>query len=393
MKGPFSVDSSSNFSLSTIQKVNHFQSTHESYKKTPLVRLANLANYLGVEDIFVKDESHRFGLNAFKVLGGIYAIGRYLAEKLRRDIETLSFDELKSPEVRAILDEITFITATDGNHGRGIAWAARAFGYKAIVYMPKGSSIHRLEAIRREGAEAEITDYNYDDTVRMAADRAKENGWVLIQDTAWQGYEDIPLWIMQGYATLAKETIEQMEEYTNKPPTHLFLQAGVGSFASAIAAYFAQYYREHHPKIIVVEPQKADCFYQSFAAADHSPRTVNGEMNTIMAGLACGEPSSIAWEILKHLCEASFSCDDAVSALGMRVLGNPLKNDERVVSGESGAVTAGLLYCLAKVDDLKNCKEQIGLDENSSIVLISTEGDTDEENYRKVVWEGAYPSL
>lgn len=384
-------DVTADFSLDTVAEIHRFQSTHPDYAKTPLISLSHLAQYLGCQRVFVKDEAHRFGLNAFKVLGGIYAVARYLAERLNGHIGALSFEALKSPEMKKLTGEITFISATDGNHGRGVAWAARELGHRAVIYLPKGSSIARLKAIRDEGAAAEMTDFNYDETVRYAAKKAEENGWVVIQDTSWEGYDTIPLWIMQGYATLAKETVEQMMDHTPEPPTHLFLQAGVGSFAAAVAAYFVQYYGTSHPKIVLVEPHLANCFYKSFAANDHSIKTVGGKMDTMMAGLACGVPNPKAWDILKLSTETSFSCDDRVAALGMRILGHPLKSDQRIVSGESGAVSTGLLYCLAKDRRFKQVKEKLGLNRSSSVILINTEGDTDEAHYRKVVWEGACP--
>ncbi|WP_225434229.1 diaminopropionate ammonia-lyase [Peribacillus tepidiphilus] len=391
LKKPFSLDVLSGFSLNEINNVVKFQITHPSYAPTPLVRLSALAGSLGFKEIFVKNEAERFGLNAFKVLGGIYGVGQYLANRLGRDIATLTFDELKSPEVKKITGEITFISATDGNHGRGIAWAARELGHKAMIYMPKGSSLNRFKAIESEGAIVEITEFNYDDSVRLAASNAAENGWVVVQDTAWDGYEEIPLWIMQGYATLAKEAVEQMKAFTEEPPTHVFLQAGVGSFAAGIAAFFIQYYQEKHPKIIVVEPHLANCYYQSFASNDESFQVVGGEMNTIMAGLACGEPNKRAWQILRHYAEVAFTCDDQISALGMRILGNPLAEDSPITSGESGAVTTGLLYCLAKEAWLNSAKQHLDLNQHSRILLINTEGDTDTEHYRKIVWEGKYP--
>ena len=183
----------------------------------------------------VKNESYRFGLNAFKVLGGIYAIAQYVANKLGRNIEELSFEQLKTPEVRAQVGNLTFISTTDGNHGRGVAWAARELGFQARIYMPAGSAAERLLHIKSEGAFAEITTMNYDDTVRYTSQLALENGWVLIQDTMWEGYDEIPLWIMQGYTTLVQEIVEQIQQ----APTHVFLQAGVGSFAGAVVAFYS----------------------------------------------------------------------------------------------------------------------------------------------------------
>src|SRR5690625_4841890 len=221
------------FTKEAIKQVIDFQQTHPAYTQTPLYSLKQLANHLNVEDIKVKDESKRFGLNAFKVLGGIYAIGKYIAEQLGRNIADLSFTDLQSKEVKEKIGQVTFISATDGNHGKGVAWAARELGQKAIIYLPKGSANTRLEAISEEGQEAKITDINYDETVKLCSNLADENGWVLVQDTAWGGYEQIPLWIMQGYATIAAEIIEDLTADNEAPPTHIFLQAGVGSFAAS----------------------------------------------------------------------------------------------------------------------------------------------------------------
>ncbi|MBO0996683.1 diaminopropionate ammonia-lyase [Bacillus sp. SD075] len=380
------------FQEKEIETVHEFQKTHSSYSETPLYHLKNLAEHLNVADIRVKDESYRFGLNAFKVMGGIYAVAKYLAYRLEENIENLSFKALQSSTYREKLGELTFISATDGNHGRGVAWAARELGHKSVIYMPKGSSLHRLDAIRKEGAVADITELNYDDSVRMCADLANDNGWIMIQDTAWEGYEHIPLWIMQGYASMAKEVIEQLKAEGGQQPTHIFLQAGVGSFAGAIAAYMRQNYKHNQPIIIVVEPDKADCYYQSFASKGGNREIVTGEMNTIMAGLACGEPNIRAFRLLRQYAKGSFSCNDNITALGMRVYGNPLKSDPRVVSGESGAVTLGLLYYLRRMTNDPQICQDILLDSNSRVLLISTEGDTDPSHYQKVVWEGYYPN-
>jgi len=375
-----------------IKSVHEFQKTHRLYTETPLHHLKHLAEHLHVADIRVKDESHRFGLNAFKVMGGIYAIAKYLADRLGENIENLSFAELQSPTVKEKLGELTFITATDGNHGRGVAWAARELGHKSVVYMPKGSTLQRLQAIRDEGAEAEITDINYDDTVRMCAHLANEKGWVMVQDTAWEGYDDIPLWIMQGYASIAKEIVEQLDIDGGQQPTHIFLQAGVGSFAAANVRYLLQYYRDHPPIIVVVEPEQADCYYRSFLSKEGTREIAAGEMNTIMAGLACGEPNTRAFRLLRQYAKGTFSCNDNIAALGMRVYGNPLKEDPRIISGESGAVTLGLLYHLRSPANDSVISNKISLDSNSRILLISTEGDTDSVTYQKVVWEGLCPN-
>jgi diaminopropionate ammonia-lyase len=374
------------FTNKEIKGVLQFQRTHPNYTNTPLYSLKNLATYLNVADIKVKDESLRFGLNAFKVMGGIYAVGKYLAGRLGKDIQTLSFAELRSPQIKEQLGELTFISATDGNHGRSVAWAARELGHKSVIYMPKGSSFERLNAIRNEGAEADITDVNYDETVRICARLADENGWIMVQDTAWEGYDEIPLWIMQGYAAIAQEILEELEE----PPTHIFLQAGVGSFAGGIAAYFTEHYKEQAPKIIVVEPNLADCYYRSFNNGSGAMEIVTGDMNTIMAGLACGEPNKRAFRILSQYAWAAHSCADSISALGMRVLGNPLSDDPKIISGESGAVPLGLLVHLRTLGENADACQALELDSQSRVLLISTEGDTDHQHYLDVVWKGLY---
>ncbi|MGO0981371.1 diaminopropionate ammonia-lyase, partial [Clostridioides difficile] len=228
-----------------IAKAKAFHESFPQYEKTPLVKLDNLAKSLGVSGIYVKDESYRFGLNAFKVLGGSYSMGRYLAQRLDTDISELGYDKLTSKEIKDKLGEITFFTATDGNHGRGVAWTANKLGQKSVVLMPKGSSEFRLNKIKGEGADASITDLNYDDAVRLANDYAEaDDHGVMVQDTAWDGYEEIPAWIMQGYGTMAKEAIEQLKEYGVDRPTHVFVQAGVGSLAGAVQGYVASIYDE-----------------------------------------------------------------------------------------------------------------------------------------------------
>lgn len=379
------------FTNEEVTKVMNFQQSHEAYTKTPLHALKNLASHLNVGSIHVKDESLRFGLNAFKVLGGIYAIGKHIAEQLGEEIENVSFTELQSKEVQEKIGQQTFISATDGNHGKGVAWAARELGQKAVIYLPKGSAQTRLDAIHKEGQEGAITDKNYDETVKMCAELAEKNGWVMVQDTAWEGYDKIPLWIMQGYATIAKEMIEELTENDEQLPTHIFLQAGVGSFAAGIAAYFTEYYREKAPKIIVVEPHLANCYYRSFASETGEMEIVTGHLNSIMAGLCCGAPNRRAFRILSQYAHASFSLDDTLAALGMRVLGNPLANDPKVISGESGAAVAvGLLHYLHDTEK-EEVREEIGLTDKSRVLVINTEGDTDAEHYLDVVWKGLYP--
>lgn len=371
-------------SAPVVEQVCGFHKSFPMYQPTPLADLSNLATLAGVAKIYVKDESHRFGLNAFKVLGGSYAIGSYLADKLGKNIDQLPYDVLTASETKAEIGDVTFVTATDGNHGRGVAWTANQLGQKSVVYMPKGSAPERLENIQKEGAQAEITNLLYDDAVRLAHQHAQDYGWVLVQDTAWDGYEKIPSNIMQGYTTMAQEVVQELPQ----PPTHIFLQAGVGSLPAAIAGYFADLYQAHKPIITIVEPHQADCFFQTASANDESLHFVTGEMNTIMAGLACGEPCGIAWEILRDYADFFLSCDDMISANGMRILGAPLKGDDRVISGESGAVTLGCLVELMTNHEYDAYRKMLKLDQTSRVLLFSTEGNTDRQNYLDVVWKG-----
>lgn len=377
------------FGMEQAEQARDYHKSFPTYRPTALKRLDSLAGLLGVAGFYVKDESSRFGLNAFKGLGGSYCLGRLLAERAGIPVEELTFERLRQEDVKALAQSMTFVTATDGNHGRGIAWTAKMLGTKAVVYMPKGSTAERLENIRKLGAQAEITELNYDDTVRYAAQCEKTHGWILVQDTAWEGYEKIPAWIMQGYTTLALEAVEQLGENV---PTHIFLQAGVGAMSGALAAFFTDYYSEQKPVIVIVEPNKADCLYRTAAANDGTLHKVDGDLDTIMAGLACGEPCTIGWEILRRYADVFVSMPDYVAAKGMRVLGNPTGSDERIISGESGAATTGFVTELMTKESLQELRKAIGLGEDSKVLCISTEGATDRENYRRIVWDGCYPS-
>ena len=370
-------------SLENVDKARAFHKSFPQYSVTPLANLNNMAEFLGLKSLFVKDESYRFGLNAFKVLGGSFAMARYIAEQLGKDVSQVDYNYLTSDKLKNEFGRATFFTATDGNHGRGVAWAANRLGQKAVVLMPKGTVKSRFDNITKEGADVTIEDVNYDECVRKANQMAEqtEHG-VMVQDTAWDGYEKIPAWIMQGYGTMASEAAEQITDR----PTHIFIQAGVGSLAGAVQGYFANLYKDNPPKVIIMEAQAADCLYQSAKAGDGKIRFVDGDLNTIMAGLACGEPNTISFDILKNHSAFFVSCPDWVSEKGMRMLAAPIKGDVQVTSGESGAVGMGLIYTLMKNPEYKELKNAIGLDENSSVLMFSTEGDTDPENYKKIVW-------
>lgn len=371
------------------REVHDYHKSFPMYEETPFLDLKNLAEKAGVKNILVKDESYRFGLNAFKVLGGSYAIGKVIDEKLDMDIKDLTFEKLTSKEIKDKLGNVTFITATDGNHGRGVAWAAKQLNQKSIVYMPRGSAEERVKNIEKEGATVKVLDANYDECVRQANKLAEEKGYIMVQDTAWDGYEDIPKWIMQGYMTLAWEMYESLQE-KNIKPTHLFLQAGVGSFAAATTGFFANMYKEDKPIITIVEPDTVACIYES-AKADKRV-LVGGNYKTIMAGLACGEPNTFGLKVLLDNCEHFISASDEFAAFGMRVLGNPYKSDKKIISGESGASSFGVILKILTDDRYEDERKKLNINEDSNLIFVSTEGDTDAKNYLDIVWNGKYES-
>lgn len=351
------------------REVLAFHRSLEGYEETPLESLDDFAQRNGVGKVYLKNESFRFGLNAFKALGGSYAVDR----------------AVKAGYVSGE-KEAVFITATDGNHGRGVAWAAKRLGRKAVVLMPAGSSSERLENIKKEGAEAYITSMNYDDTVREASRLARENGWVLVQDTAWDGYEEIPLFIMQGYLTMVSEALSAMPE----KPTHVFVQAGVGSMASAVCAHMENMFPDGSVRCVIVEADKADCFYRTAAADDGTVHTVGGDLDTIMAGLACGEPSVTAWKILSKAAYAFVSMSDGEDTEGIRALRYPEGKDPVIYSGESGAAGFSALRAVLEKEELSSFRKELGLGRDSVILLFSTEGVTDRASYAKITEDPAF---
>ena len=331
-------------------------------KTTPLIHLPHLAKKLGIKNIIVKDESQRLGLNSFKALGASYAMAKQLENN--PDIET-------------------FCTATDGNHGRSVAWMARKLNRKSIVYVPRNTSKNRIEAIRNEHAEVYVTDNNYDITVAKAQTRcdkenkiARKNVWSLVQDTAWDGYEEVPLQIMKGYWTQIHEITEQI---ISSNVDVLFLQAGVGSWAASIASYIAIYW-ENPPMIITVEPLSANCVYESIKTGKRV--SINNHKNTIMAGLNCGTVSKIAWKILKNYVHYSLAIPDAYTKRAMRLFAYPIKDDKVIIAGESGA--GGMAGLLAYFEDKEYMKKRI-LTSSSTALIINTEGDTDSCSYNKII--------
>ena len=354
-----------------------FHKSLPQYKETPLISLNYSAEKYGINSIFVKDESTRFNLKAFKGLGGSYAMFRILCDKLGIDYKNVDYKYFQHEDIKKKCSDIKFITATDGNHGKGVSWAAKLFGCRAHILMPKNSAQERKEAIEKAGsAFVEITDMNYDMTVNYAFDLAKKNNLILIQDTAWEGYEKYPKWIIEGYLTMALEISEQLKE---KIPTHIFLQAGVGAMAGGISAYFQNLYNKK-PIITIVEPKNVACIYESIKKS--KLYTIEGCPITIMAGLNCNTPCKITFPILKNCSKYFCACDDDIAKQGMRAYIYPCGDDKKIISGESGAVTYGLLIEILKNNDLRKIFK---INDSSIILLINTEGDTCPEIYNKII--------
>lgn len=375
------------FSDKVAKTVIKFHSQIPGYKKTPLAVLKNYAASLGLKNVYVKDESYRFNLNAFKVLGGSFAVANVICQRLGLDINKTTFSELISPAIRKKLGSITLASTTDGNHGRGIAWAAEQLKQKCVINMPRGSTERRVKAIEGHGATVKVLDMNYDEAVRYTDEQAKKHGWIIVQDTAWEGYTDIPTWIMQGYLTMVSEAVEQMSK-CKEVPTHVFIQSGVGAMSGAVISYLYNHFGLKCPKIISVEPTAAGCVFASAKKNGDKPVAITGDIQSISAGLCCGEVNPLSWNVLRTLPSLYVQVSDEFTANGMRILGNPLMGDDRVISGESGAIGLGILDYIMKGSQAKKIREHLKLDSKSSVLLFSTEGDTDPEMYRKICWYG-----
>lgn len=329
------------------------------YEPTPLYRLDELATRLDIGGLWLKDESCRFGLNAFKGLGASWAVERYLREGGRAD---------------------TFCTATEGNHGRALAWAARKTGRHAVIYLPDGTAGERIRSIEGEGARTVVVDGDYDRAIEQAKSDAQTHGWALIQDSAWPGYTDIPAWIMQGYLTSPEEL--EGELYSEQEPNvdWVILQAGVGSWAAAAACYFHCRFADRCPGLLCVEPAEADCVTE--AVRQNRLSSSRGRLETIMAGLNCATASSIAWPVLRDLCDAFITVTDEQVCRAMRIL---YEQDPPVIAGPSGAAGVAALSALREHADHALDGGPFKLDAGSRVLVFNTEGDTDRQGYYSVV--------
>jgi len=343
------------------------------YAPTPLLPLDDLAKGVRVAAVHYKDEGPRFGLGSFKALGGAHAVAKLLvAELAKRGIaNNATSAELEQGAHREAAAAITVACATDGNHGRSVAWGARRFGCRSVIFVHEGVSPGRRDAIAAYGAEIRVVPGTYDTAVRACNEEAARQGWFVVSDTSWTGYTEIPRDVMQGYRLMAEEAAAQLET----PPTHAFVPGGVGGVAAAVSVQLRARYGAAC-KVIVVEPDKAACILASAEAGE--PVSISGDLDTVMACLACGEPSPLAWQELERGAFAFMSVPDGSAVDSMRVLAH---RTPKVVAGES-AVAGLAALLLAGRDPLS--RAMLGLDTDSRVLLFGTEGATDPETYARL---------
>ena len=353
----------------------------QGYAVTPLHSLPALAQAMGVASVHYKDEGSRFGLGSFKALGGAYAVARLLCRELGAKLgRTLTTQDLLTPELRALCGGITVTCATDGNHGRSVAWGAQLFGCQCVIYIHATVSEGRKEAIAQYGAQVVRTAGNYDDAVRQADLDAKQYGRFVISDTSYPGYMEVPRDVMQGYQLMVEEAAQQLPER----PTHIFVQAGVGGLAAAVCGYFWERDAGDRPIYVVVEPDKADCLTQSAKAGQLT--AVTGDIDTLMAGLACGEVSHLAWEILEKGTDAFCVIPDDAAVAAMRLLAHPLGSDPVIVAGESAVAGVAAAIAASQSDA---ARQTLGLNADSRILFFGSEAATDPALYEQLVGESA----
>lgn len=332
------------------------------YEPTPLISLCKLAKSLGIKELYLKDESTRFRQSNFKILGASFAIHKYLES---------------SP------GKYTFCTATDGNHGRSVAWAARRSKQKAVIYVPEHTAEARIKNIRKQRAKVVVVKGDYDATVIQVRKDAEKHGYVLIQDTSWEGYREIPTTIATGYKTMLLELEELLHTRNDPKIDFVFLQSGVGTWASSVVAYYRNKYPRCMPKFICVEPVESDSLLES--SRNQALSKTRGSQQTLMAGLNCGTASQQAWKILNAGVDLFLAIPDEFAIKAMQNLYFPFKNDTQIFAGESGAAGLGGLLALANDESLKEVKEKIGLNDKSRVLVFNTEGVTDPDRFDELI--------
>ena len=350
------------------------------YAPTPLVQLDGIASSLNIASLHYKDEGQRFGLKSFKPLGGAYAVARLLLDELpaKTGATEVAIDDLLTGTYKEHCAEFTVTAATDGNHGRSVSWGARMFGCRCVIFINEAVSVGREQAIASFGAEVRRNPGSFDDAVRAAQKSAVTEGWHVIPDTSDGVTVNAPRNVTQGYAVMAAEVIEQLPD--DLPPTHIFLQAGVGGMAAATCGQFWQTFETNRPRSILVEPYSAACWFESLKA--RRPVALSGDVDSLMGGLSCGEISLLAWKILRTGAHAAMKISDDAAAETMRLLADGRFGDTPLVAGESGV--AGLAGFLAMANDPES-RELLGIDDKSRIMVFGTEGATDPEMYTEIV--------
>lgn len=351
------------------------------YAPTPLVALPGLAAEIGVGALHYKDEGGRFGLGSFKALGGAYAVARLLQRQVEEKLgRPVPMAEALSGAHADLVRDVVVCCATDGNHGRSVAWGARTHGCRCVIFIHATVSEGRKAAIEAYGAEVRRCVGSYDDSVREAQATADREGWFVVSDTSYEGYMDVPRDVMRGYELMAAEALDALAE----KPTHIFLQTGVGGMAAAVAAQAKRRWGAARPVFALADPDRSACWVDSFRAG--KPTVVEGDLDTLMAGLACGEVSALAWEILKDHGDVAMALPDAAAVAAMRRLARPVGGDAPIVAGESAV--AGLAGLIAAMAD-EGARAALGLDAGSRVLVFGTEGDTDPELYEKLVGASA----
>ncbi|MEP4195668.1 MAG: diaminopropionate ammonia-lyase [Aliishimia sp.] len=351
----------------------------DGYAETPLVSLGALASAINVGEILYKDEGPRFGLGSFKALGGSYAalrvLQRVISERLGQEV---SLADVRGGKHAAECAAIILVSATDGNHGRSLAWGCKRFGVPCRIYIHAEVSQGRADAMQDLGAHVIRIEGDYDASVALARQEAEENGWFVVSDTSWPGYSLPPRDVMAGYGVMTQEICEALAQ----APSHVFLQGGVGGLAAGVAAGLRQFYGDASPRVVIVEPDLAACLFESGKSGNATNVKIDGE--TLMAGLSCGEPSPLAWEILEEEASDFLTIPERLVAPSVRLLAAPLDGDPTIEAGESAIAGLAALIVARKDSVLSNT---LGLDANSRVLLIGSEGVTDRAIF-KMIMEG-----
>lgn len=363
-----------------------FHRSLPGYEPTPLRELPALAAHLGLGAVLVKDEAPRFGIKAFKALGASYAMYRFLKKKWHSRFQApFTPESFQDAAALAELGSFTFCAATDGNHGRAVAWTAKNIGQKAVIYMPADSVPARVESIRSEGAEVVLVGGTFDNCVKRCAADAAANDWQAISDTAYLGYREIPGWILLGYTSIFAELEGFLHLQQSAGLDAVILPAGVGGLAAAGAFYYSRNYGAERPVLICIEPVSSDCFLESVCFGKGKPLPTKGRQTSIMAGLNCGVPSPLAWPIVRDAVPFFLSVGDRYAEQAMRHYYRPLGDDPQIISGESGSSGLAALLALTTNKKLAKVRAKLPLGPQARVLLINSEGDTDPENFRKIV--------